>query len=139
MGVDLIVIMGIIIGRDNADGVHPKTRGMLGKIDGRISIGRADVHDNGDSPPDAVDNLLGDLLSLVNFHHHTLAMSAQGKKSMDSGRQVEVDDRIRRRIDGAVILESHRHGHQDSFKFLVAWHKSPFYHKDFCLATHIAP
>ena len=37
VGVDLIIIVGIIVGRDNADGVHPKTRGMLGQVDGRIT------------------------------------------------------------------------------------------------------
>ena len=34
VGVDLIVIMRIIVGRDNRDGVYPKPCGMLGQIDG---------------------------------------------------------------------------------------------------------
>jgi hypothetical protein len=54
-------------------------------------------------------------------------MSAQGKKTMDPGRQVKVDDRVRRSmVNGAVVLESHGHGHQYSFNFLVARHEISF-------------
>src|SRR5262245_38006728 len=119
--------MGIIVGWNDADGVHAKTGSVFGQIDGRTSIRRADVHDNGHSPSDPVYDLLGDLLPLVNFHYHPLAMSAQGKKSMDSRRHVEVDDRVCPSIvDGAVILESQGHGHQYSLNFIGARPRDSF-------------
>ena len=74
------------------------------------------MHDHGHAASDPVDDLLGDFLALVDLHDHALAMGAQGKKSMHAGIQVEVDDRIGRLvIDGAVMFERHRHGHQYAF------------------------
>ena len=85
------------------------------------------MHDHGHAPFDAVDDLLGDFLALVDFHHHALAVGAQGKKSMHTGIQVKVDDRVGRFvIDGAVILESHRHRHQYSFNLLLLAINAPF-------------
>ena len=68
---------------------------MLGEFDGRQGIGRADVHDDRHAAFDALDDLLGDFLALVDLHHHALAVRAQGKKSMHAGVQIKIDDRVR--------------------------------------------
>ena len=85
------------------------------------------MHDHGHPAFDAIDDLLGDFLALVDLHHHALAVGAQGEKSMHAGVQVKIDDRVGRFvIDGAVMLERHRHRHQDAFDLSIARHKCSF-------------
>ena len=85
------------------------------------------MHDHGYAAFDAVDDLLGNFLALVDFHDHALAMGAQGEKSVHAGIQVKVDDRVGRFvIDGAVMLERDRHGHQNAFDLSIASHNCSF-------------
>ena len=99
---------------------------MLGQIDGGERVSRADMHDHGNAAFYPVDDLLGDFLALVDLHDQP-AMGAEGKKSMHAGIHVEVDDRIGRFVvDGAVMFERHRHGHQYAFNLSIARHKCSF-------------
>src|SRR6185503_9151905 len=101
--------------------------GMLGELDGGESVGRADMHHDGNPPAHSLDDLLGDFLAFVDLHDHALPVRAQGKKSMHAGVQIKIDDRVRPgMIDGAVVLELYRHGHQNTFDFFIAWHKFSF-------------
>jgi hypothetical protein len=79
VSVHFPVVVRIIIGRHDADGVDAETGGMLGQIDGGERIGRADVHDHRHPALDAIDDLLGDFFALVDLHHHALTVGAQGK------------------------------------------------------------
>ena len=127
MGINFPVIVGIIVRRHDADGVDTEAHGMLGELDGRESVGRADMHDDRHPPAHSLNNLLGDLLAFVDLHYHALAVRAQRKKSVHAGVQIEIDDRVRPAfIDGAIVLERYRHGHQNTFDFFIAWHKFSF-------------
>ena len=85
------------------------------------------MHDHRHPAFDPIDDLLGDFLALVDFHHHALAVGAQGEKSMNTGIEVKIDDRVGGfMIDGAAMLKRHRHRHQDAFDWSIACHNRSF-------------
>ncbi|MNC90809.1 hypothetical protein D3C83_69540 [compost metagenome] len=85
------------------------------------------MHDNRYAVAHSLDDLLGDFFALVDFQNHALAMGAQREKTVHAGIHIEIDDRVGPgMIDGAVRFKRHRHGHQDTFEFFVAWHKLSF-------------
>ena len=93
----------------------------------RQGIRRADVHHHRHAAFDAADYLFGDFLAFVDFHHHALAVGAEGKKTVHAGIQIKIDDRVGRGvIDGAVVFKRDRHGHENPFYFSVARHKRSF-------------
>jgi hypothetical protein len=83
------------------------------------------VHDDRDPAAHPIDDLLGDLFALVDFHHHALAVGAQRKEAVHAGVEIKINDRVGYRVvNGAVAFERDGHGHQDSFNFFIARHKT---------------
>src|ERR1051325_9660262 len=86
------------------------------------------MHHDWNAPLDAIHDLLGDFFSFVDFEDHSLAVGAQRKETVNSSREIKIDDGVGRRIvDRAIVLESDRHRQQDAFHFLVARHKCSFH------------
>ncbi len=138
MRIDFPIIVRIVVGRHDTYGIDAEAHGMLGEFDGRKRVRRADVHHDRHAAAHALDDLLGDFLALVDFHHHALAVGAQGKKAMHAGVQIEIDDRVGRGvIDGAVLFERHRHGHQNAFNFFVARHRLSFRKRELARLSRI--